>query len=120
MNSESSWIDADDLIEMGKNEKSVNISIISIFITNASGKELLTLLQSDSQLPVKVALNTTGEETLSVPSFWDMFITFLQLSVVLWLSIGILYGCAYIGALYQRCRRRKACGAIATVPYKAS
>ena len=119
MNSESSWIEADDLIEMGKNEKSVNISITSIFITNASGKELLALLHSDSQSPVKVALNSTGEEILSAPSFWEMFITFLPLSVVLWLSIGILYGCAYIGALYQRCRRRKACSAIATVPYKA-
>ena len=119
MNSESSWIEADDLIEMGKNEKTVNISIISIFITNASGKELLTLLHMDSQSPVIVALNSTGEEVLRAPSFWDMFITFLQLSIVLWLSIGILYGCAYLGALFQRCRRRKACRAIATVPYKA-
>ena len=79
MNSESSWIEADDLIEMGKNEKTVNISIISIFITNASGKELLTLLHMDSQSPVIVALNSTGEEVLRAPSFWDMFLNMCRM-----------------------------------------
>ena len=119
MNSEPSWMGADDLIEMGKAEKSTDISISSIFISYASGTKILAILQeSNASLPV-VAINATGEEILLTPTFWDMFVTFLQLSIVLWLSILILYGCALIGGLYQRYRRRKACKAIPTVQYKS-
>ena len=55
-----------------------------------------------------VVVNSTGEEILTVPTFWDMFVTFLQLSIVLWTSIGLLYFFSFLMGVFQRFKRRLA------------
>lgn len=115
MNTPASWSGGDELLDMGNADPTLNITIPSVFITNADGKELQRLLRDS---PVEMALNATGETILRNPTFWDMFLTFLQLSVVLWISIALLYGCAYLSACFQRRHRRQVCHSIPTVAFK--
>ena len=115
MNTPSSWSGGDELLDMGTVDSTLNITIPSVFITNANGKEL-QLLMKDSL--VRIALNATGETILHNPTFWDMLLTFLQLSVILWISIALLYGCAYVGACFQRHHRRQVCHSIPTIVFK--
>ena len=102
-------------MDMGNADRTMNITIPSVFIMNADGQELQRLLKDS---PVLLSLNATGETTLRNPTFWDMFLTFLQLSVVLWVSIALLYGCANVAACFQRRHRRQACHSIPTVVFK--
>ena len=115
MNTPASWSGGDELVDMGNADPTMNITIPSVFITNADGQELQRLLKDS---PVLLSLNATGETTLRNPTFWDMFLTFLQLSVVLWVSIALLYGCANVAACFQRRHRRQACHSIPTVVFK--
>lgn len=115
MNTPASWSGGDELLDMGNADSTVNITIPSVFITNAEGKELQRELNNS---PVVVALNATGETILRNPTFWDMFLTFLQLSVVLWISIALLYACAYIAACFQRRHRRQVCHSIPTIVFE--
>ena len=63
------------------------------------------LRQNGSSPQLLVVVNSTGEEILTVPTFWDMFVTFLQLSVVLWTSIGLLYFFSFLMGVFQRIKR---------------
>lgn len=120
MNSPPYGIASDDLIDMGKRDEQIEVTIPSIFVTYATGQEIQNLIlahSSSSPFAVHVAINTTGEEVLHIPTFWDMFLSFFQLSVVLWIALGILYGGVVINAFYKRYQRRKACYAIPTVAY---
>ena len=120
MNSPPYGIASDDLIDMGKRDEQIEVTIPSIFVTYTTGQEIQNIIlahSSSSPFAVQVAINTTGEEVLHPPTFWDMFLSFFQLSVVLWIALGILYSGAVINTLYKRYRRRKACYAIPTVAY---
>lgn len=64
-----------------------------------------------------VCLNTTGETVLSVPSFLDMVISFLQLSVVIWIAIAIMYLVAYCHSFIQVFKRRQAVRSLQTILY---
>ena len=123
MNSKPYGLGEDGLIDMGKQDPKINITIPSIFVTYTTGREIQSLLTNSTEIPLQtvyVSINSTGEEVLKTPSFWDMFISFFQLSVVLWIALGILYGSTFAAALYKRYRRRKACYAIPTVLYQSS
>lgn len=126
MNSKPYGLGEDGLIDMGKRDSRINITIPSIFVTYSTGneiRELLALLantMSASGSTVYASINSTGEEVLKIPSFWDMFISFFQLSIILWIALGVLYGSTFVAALYKRYQRRKACYAIPTVIYQQS
>ena len=123
MNSKPYGLGEDALIDMGKRDSQVNITIPSIFVTYSTGSEIRNLLAnrtSGSISTVYASINSTGEEIIRVPTFWDMFISFFQLSVILWIALCILYGSSFVAALYKRYRRRKACYAIPTVLYRPS
>lgn len=64
-----------------------------------------------------VAVNATGEVTLFTPSFWDMCVSFLQLTVIIWMSLLVLYGGSHIVAFWHRCQRRMAMRSIKTTSY---
>ncbi|OAO11840.1 hypothetical protein AV274_6453 [Blastocystis sp. ATCC 50177/Nand II] len=59
-----------------------------------------------------------GEVVLSTPSFWDMCLSFLQLTAVIWMSILVLYGCSRLLLLWHRWQRKMAMRRITTIPYK--
>ena len=65
-------------MDMGNADPTMNITIPSVFITNADGQELQRLLKDS---PVLLSLNATGETTLRNPTFWDMFLTFLDINI---------------------------------------
>ena len=126
MNSKPYGLEEDGLIDMGKRDSQINITIPSIFVAYSTGNEIRELLAlmanttSVSAPTVYASINSTGEEVLHIPSFWDMFISFFQLSVILWIALGALYGSTYVVALYKRYQRRKACYAIPTVCFQQS
>ena len=127
MNSDPSPLETDELIEMGtKSDLNVfsnaplhlQTSIPSIFITHASGLKLQSYLHHPNiTLPLFVVLNSTGEEILRTPTFLEMFVTFLQLSVVLWTSVGLLFFFSFVAGLFRRFKRRQAVHNMKSVQY---
>lgn len=65
-----------------------------------------------------MTISRAGEVVLSTPSFWDMCLSFLQLTAVIWMSILVLYGCSRLLLLWHRWQRKMAMRRIATIPYK--
>ena len=74
--------------------------------------------QTNASAAPLVTISRAGEVVLSVPSFWDMCISFLQLSAVIWLSILVLYGCSRLLLLWHRWQRKMAMRKIVTLPYQ--
>ena len=89
-------------------------------MTAETGAHLLSLLrEGNASTSPLVTISRAGEVVLSTPSFWDMCVSFLQLSVVIWLSILVLYGCSRLLLLWHRWQRKMAMRRIVTIPYQS-